>query len=285
MKTESSDAKPYDDRQRQQWDRVAAGWQKWWRTIENEAQHVSERLLGLAEVEPGQRILDIATGIGEPALLAASRVGPAGRVIATDISTSMLEIARDRANMSGFTNVEFIESDAERLDFPDSSFDAIVCRWGLSSLANPSDTLVRVRRMLTPNGSFAISVWEERSKLPLMSIATAIARDMFPLPSAPPETAPQSELAEGALERMMIRAGFTDVRAEKINVTLEWPSAEAFSQYFVDVSPVLAALLSDQPSKRQKEYRQRLTEAYRDYAAADGSFQIHNVTICVAGRR
>ncbi len=242
MKTESADEKRYNNRQRQQWDRVAAGWKKWWRTIENGAQQVSDRLIGLAEVEPGQWVLDIATGIGEPALLAASRVGPAGRVVATDISTSMLDIARDRANISGFTNVEFIEGDAERLAFPDSSFDAILCRWGLSSLANPSDTLARIRRMLTPNGSFATSVWEERSKLPLTSIATAIAQDMFTLPSPPPETALQSELTEGGLERMMIHAGFTDVRAEKMTVTLEWPSAEAFTQYFMD-----AGTRGDQP--------------------------------------
>lgn len=285
MKTESADEKLCNDRQRQQWDRVAAGWQKWWRTIENGAQQVSERLLGLAEVGPGQRVLDIATGIGEPALLAASRVGPAGRVVATDISRSMLDIARDRAGISGFTNVEFIESDAERLEFPDSSFDAILCRWGLSSLANPSDTSAKIRRMLTPNGSFATSVWDETSKLPLMSTATAIARDMFTLPSPPTETPLKSELAEGGLERMMIHAGFTDIRAEKMTVTLEWPSPEAFAQYFVDVSPVLAALLTDQPPRRQREYQQRLAEAYRRYAATDGSFQIHNVTICVVGRR
>ena len=89
------------DEQRSQWDRVAAGWQTWWRTIEDAAQPVSRRMLALAAVAPGQRVLDIATGIGEPALLAARRVGPQGRVVATDIAPAMLEIARERARSLG----------------------------------------------------------------------------------------------------------------------------------------------------------------------------------------
>lgn len=285
MEIEPTDVERYEDRQRQQWDRVAAGWKKWWRTIENGAQHVSDRLVDLAEIEPGQRVLDIATGIGEPALVAASRVGSAGRVVATDISKSMLDIARDRASILGLTNVEFIEADAERLDFPDSSFDAILCRWGLTSLPNPSNALVKIRRMLAPDGSFATSVWDEASKLPLTSIATAVAQDMFHLASPQPETPPRFELAEGALERMMIHAGFTDVRAEEMTVTLELPSTEAFTQYLRDVSPVLAALLADQPSRRQAEYRQRLAERFRRYATVDGNFRVQNVTICAVGRR
>ncbi len=117
------------EEQRQQWNSVATGWKKWWRAIEGGAQHVSQRMIELAEVKPGQRVLDIATGIGEPALLAASRVGTAGRVVATDLSPQMLDIARERANALGLTNVGFMESDVEALNFPDGSFDAILCRW------------------------------------------------------------------------------------------------------------------------------------------------------------
>jgi ubiquinone/menaquinone biosynthesis C-methylase UbiE len=163
MNTRPTDAEHYKDRQRQQWDRVAAGWEKWWRTIENGAQHVNDRLVDLAEVALGKRVLDIATGIGEPALSAAIRVGPGGQVIATDISKQMLDIARMRASTAGLTNVEFLEADAERLDFPDHSFDAILCRWGITSLPDHLNLLVKIKRMLAPNGSFATSVWDEAS--------------------------------------------------------------------------------------------------------------------------
>jgi ubiquinone/menaquinone biosynthesis C-methylase UbiE len=283
MNTGPADAEHYKDGQRQQWDRVAAGWEKWWRTIEDGAQHVNDRLVDLAEIVPGKRVLDIATGIGEPALSAASRVGSAGRVVATDISKQMLDIARIRASTAGLTNIEFLESDAERLDYPDHSFDAILCRWGITSLPDYSNLLVRIKRMLTPNGSFATSVWDEASRLPLTSIAITVAQEMFC--SAPPRPEPPPEVPEDALESVMIRAGFADVRAEKLTVTLELASTEAFTQYLVDVSPVVAALLSDQPPMRQKEYQYRLSQEFRRYAAVDGSFRVHNVCICAVGRK
>jgi len=282
MSTGPIDVEQYKDRQRRQWDRVAAGWEKWWQTIEDGAHHINDRLLDLAQVSPGKCVLDIATGIGEPALSAASRVGPAGRVVATDISKQMLDIARIRARTSELTNVEFVEADAERLDFPDRSFDAILCRWGITSLPNYAKLLSRIRNMLTPNGSFATSVWDEASRSPFTGIAIAVAREMFH--SAPPRLDSTDEVPEDSLESVMIRAGFTDVRTEKLIVTLELASAEAFTQYLVDVSPVVAALVSDQPPVRQAEYRHVLAQKFQRDAAFDGSFRVHNVSFCAVGR-
>lgn len=286
MSTQPNDLARDRERQRQQWDSVAAGWKKWWLTIEKGAQHVSKRMVELAEVKPGQRVLDIATGIGEPALLAASRVGPAGRVVATDLSSQMLDIARERATTLGLTNVEFIEADAERLDFPDGSFDTILCRWGLTDLPTPLNTLVAIRRLLNPHGSFATSVWEVGPKgRPLASLATAVAREMFDLPPPRPGDPSLSGSVENALEKEMIQAGFSDVRVEEMTLTLELPSTEDCTQYLMDVSPVLAALLSDKSSGQQTEYRQRLAEKLRQYVTFDGSVRIPNVTICAVGRR
>lgn len=285
MGTEPAEAGRYKDRPPQRWDRVAAGWEKWWPTIESGAQHVSNRLLDMAEVEPGQRVLDIATGIGEPALSAARRVGSAGRVVATDFSNRMLDIARERATALGLTNVEFVEADAERLDLPDGSFDAILCRWGLESLSNPSSALAGIRRMLAPSGSFATSVWDVAPKPPVLSIATALAREMFHSPPPQPEASSRPGLAEGALERTMTRIGYADVRAEKMAVIVEFPSVEAFTRYLMDVSPELAALLSDQPSARQEEYRQELAKEARQRVTVDGSVRVQTMTICAVGRK
>jgi SAM-dependent methyltransferase len=195
----------------------------------------------------------------------------------------MLDIARIRASTLGLTNVEFLEADAERLDFPDCSFDAILCRWGITSLPDHSNLLVKIKRMLTPDGSFATSVWDEASRLPLTSIAITVAQEMFH--SAPPRPEPPPEIPEDALESVMIRAGFSDVRSEKLTVTLELASIEAFTQYLVDVSPVVAALLSDQPPKRQMEYQHRLAQEFRRYAVVDKSFRVQNVSICAVGRK
>lgn len=284
MTTRPTDAQHHGDRQRQEWDRVAAGWVKWWAKIETGAHHVNDRLVRLAEVEPGQHVLDIATGIGEPALSAASCVGPAGRIVATDISTRMLEIARVRARAAGLTNIEFLEADAEHLDFPDSSFDAILCRWGITSLPDYSNLLVKIRRMLTPKGSFATSVWDEASRLPLTSIATTLAEEMFDsAPSRPEPPPPPNVPKDDGLESVLIRAGFTNVRSERLDVILEFASTEAFTEYLADVSPVVAASLAGQAPARQRQYQHRLAEVLRPYASVDGSFRLQNVCRCVVG--
>lgn len=286
MSTRSNDLARYKEEQRHQWDRVAAGWQKWWRTIENGAQDISRRMIELAEVQPGHRILDIATGIGEPALLAASRVGPAGRVVATDISSRMLDIARERATTFGMTNVEFLEADAERLEFPDGSFDAVLWRWGITDLSHPLDTLLAIRRMLAPNGSFVTAVWDSGPKArPLASLATTVAREMFGLPSTQPEEASPSEPVEAALAKEMIRAGFSDVRMEPMTLRLEFASTGDCIQYLTDVSPMFAALFSDKSPGQLAKYGHRLAEKLQQHVTADGGVRIPNVTICAVGRK
>jgi ubiquinone/menaquinone biosynthesis C-methylase UbiE len=90
------DSKQYKEAERQSWNSVAAGWQKWWKTIERGTEKVSRRLVELAEIKPGSRVLDIATGMGEPALTAANWVGKSGHVLATDISSQMLSFAKQQ---------------------------------------------------------------------------------------------------------------------------------------------------------------------------------------------
>ena len=75
------DSKQYKEAERQSWNSVANNWQKWWKTIEKGAEKVSRWLIELAEIKPGSRVLDIATGIGEPAITAANEVGNTGKCI------------------------------------------------------------------------------------------------------------------------------------------------------------------------------------------------------------
>lgn len=286
MSTRSDGLERYKEEQRQQWDGVAAGWMKWWPTIEHGAQSVSQRMIGLAGVRAGHRVLDIATGIGEPALLAASCVGHAGRVVATDLSPRMLEVARERAATLGLTNVEFMEADAERLDFREHSFDAILWRWGVTDLPDPSKALAGIRRMLASKGAFVTAIWDAGPKArPLASIGMAVANEMFALPVLPAEKPSQPGSAGLALEKYLLRARFSDVRAETMALTLEFTSAGDCLEYLRDVSPAFAALLADRSSAQLAEYRHRLADKLREYVATDGTVRIPNVTICAVGRR
>ena len=110
--------KKYKESERQNWDSVANNWQKWWKTIEIGAGKVSRRLIELAEIKPGSRVLDIATGVGEPAITAANQIGNNGHILAIDISPQMLSVTKQKAISLGLQNViEFKEGDTEQLTY------------------------------------------------------------------------------------------------------------------------------------------------------------------------
>ncbi len=285
MSTQSFDPVQYKAGQRQLWDTVAPGWKKWWPTQERAMQHVSDRLVELAEIRPGYRVLDAGTGIGEPALTVAQRVGAAGHVVATDQAPQMLAIAQERAMALGVQNVEFRDMDTEAIDFPDSSYEAILTRFSLMFLPDLATALARIRSMLRPNGRFATAVWDVAPKVPFASLAFGLAQTMFQLPPPPPGTPSPFGLAEGKLEGALTQAGFTDMRTDMVPIVFECQSAEAFTQYIRDVNAPLLAMLANQPAERQAEYWQRLAGAVQQYAAADGSIRIPNMAICGVGRR
>ena len=193
---------------------------------------------------------------------------------------------RERDASLGLTNVEFIEVDATQMDFPDGSFDVVLCRWGITSLPNPSSMLAAIRRMLTPGGSFATAVWEAGPRgRPLASLASAVARELFDPASSRQETPALPESVQTALEELMAHAGFSEVRTEEMTVALDFESAGDCIRYLMDVSPDLAALLSGRSSGERAEYRQSLADRLGQFVAGDGTVRIPNVTVCAVGRR
>src|SRR5215210_8652530 len=122
----SRDSEQDKEGQRQGWNSVADGWQKWWKITDTATEKVSRRLIELAEIKRGSTVIDIATGIGEPAITAANQVGNSGHVLATDISPQMLSLAKQRAVSLGLQDViKFKEGDVETIDLPSSTFDAV----------------------------------------------------------------------------------------------------------------------------------------------------------------
>jgi SAM-dependent methyltransferase len=286
MNTQSFDPSQYKDGQRKEWDEAAAGWKKWWSAFERSMQPVSDRLVELAEIGQGQRVLDIATGIGEPAVTAARRVGPTGRVVATDLSHQMLEIAAERVAAAGFSNIEFRESDAEALDLPENSFDAVLCRFGLMFLSDVDSALEKVLRLLVPGGRFAAAVWGPPEKVPMSSIPMGVIRHELQLPQPMPGTPGLFSLADaGRLEEKVEGAGFSKVRTERLAVTLEMASVEEFVRFRLDISAPIRAMVADQTPERQEEIRRAIAAAMRPYVAADGTVRVENEAILVVGQR
>lgn len=282
----SLDPVQYKAQQKQDWSNVAAGWKKWWKTMEQSARPASERLVELADIKAGRQVLDVATGIGEPAVTAARKVGPTGKVVATDQAPLMLAIARERAAELGLTSLEFREVDAEMLDFPEQSFDAVLSRWGLMFLPNLPEALKRMHRLLKKGGRLAAAVWGPPLKVPFISVAMGTVRQQLQAPPPPPGTLGPFSLADvTVLELALKQAGFTGVRSEPLTLTFEWASAEDYTCFQQDIAAPIIAMLAKEPPERQATVWRAITEAARQYAGSDGRVRMAGEAICVVAQR
>ena len=270
--------------QKAAWDDGAEGWKRWWPTFERAAQTVNDRLVELAGVRTGNHVLDIATGSGEPALTAARIVGPSGRVVAVDMSPGMLAIARERIDAAGLRNVEVIESDAESLNLDASSFDAVLCRWGLMFMPDLDGLIRSMYRALKPGGRFATAVWSVADKVPMLGLARDAIRRITGI--VPPPNAPDPiKLADTSiLERALAGAGFRDVAFERGIVTFEFPSADAYADFRGQIGGTRATL-SKMPAEVARQVREAVVTSARQYASADGVVRLSNETICFSARR
>jgi SAM-dependent methyltransferase len=131
----------YKSTTRAQWEDAAAAWHAWGPTLEDWLGEATELMLDAAGVTTGSSVLDVAAGAGGQSLAAARRVGPAGQVLATDVSPATLGHAAAAAATAGLTTVRTRELDGERLDVDPGAFDAVVCRLGLIYFPDQSGAL------------------------------------------------------------------------------------------------------------------------------------------------
>src|SRR5205809_2950123 len=216
MESPTVDAVEFRDGQRQQWNKGSEGWRKRSDVIDAATAHVSKRMVELAGVTPGSRVLDVAAGYGEPSLTAARVVGPEGKVVATDISQEMLAFGRERAAEAGLENVEFMLSDAISLDFPKESFDAALSRWGIIFEPDGEAAAARVRGFLKPGARMAISSWGPPERVPFLAIPMGTAMRKLDVPPPPPGTpGPMSRPTPDAIGGLLEGAGFSNIEVEE----------------------------------------------------------------------
>jgi SAM-dependent methyltransferase len=279
---ESKAINPVDFREAQHrnWDSAAVGWMEWSAFNDRADRHISERLVELAGVRSGSRVLDVAAGYGEPALTAARRAGPEGRVVATDISAEMLAFGRKRAAAAGLNNVEFMESDASSLDFPPASFDAAVSRWGIIFEPDAEAAAGRIRGFLEPGARMAISSWGEPDQVPFLSIPmrTTMERLGVPLP-APGTPGPLSRPTPAAIGGLLEGGGFSKVAVEQDEVTFEFDSPERFTAYVRAISAPIRAMIEQHAGEDQEEAWNAITQAAAEMGGGSGPLSLSNVVL------
>jgi ubiquinone/menaquinone biosynthesis C-methylase UbiE len=283
------DPKKFKEAQRKSWDSVAVGWQKWWKTFEKDAQNLSNHLVELAKTNSSSKVLDIATGIGEPSITAAKKVGRGnGHVLATDISPQMLSIARQRATSLGLQDViEFKEGDAETISLPASEFDAVLCRWGLMFLPDLRNGLLNIHGSLVNGGYLAAAVWASPDKVPFLSVSmnTVVKETGKPMPPSgtpgPFKLADQSTITDALSE-----CGFKDIVVERFNVIFTFSSAEEYTQFNQAIAAPINAMLADQSQERKKEIWEAVTESASRYVDDNtGNVKLNNESICICAAK
>jgi enediyne biosynthesis protein CalE5 len=258
----------------------------WWPVLEEGGQKLSDKLVDLAEVWPGSKVLDVATGIGEPAVTAARRVQPNGKVLATDISPEMLAIARERAEKLGLQYIiEFRESDAESLKLPDKSFDAVLCRFGMMFLPNLLLALRIFHNALVPGGKIAAAVWPALDKVPAINLAFLTVLNKLNLPPPSPNTPPFHLSDPLALQNAFMKAGFQDVKTENMVMTMRLDSPDSFTNFHKAITAPIHALLAGQTAEKQNEIWQAVTEAAKSQTKSKGEIVLDNEVICSVGTR
>src|SRR4051794_15459522 len=163
------DPEEYRAESRERWTSVAAGWNAQRERMSNATKPVTQWLVDALELAPGKTILELACGPGEVGLAAVERVRPGGKLIATDTSDAMVETVRDRAAELGLDDVDPRVMDAEWIDMPTASVDAIVCRWGFMLFADPGASLIECRRVLRPGGRLSLAAWAGAERNPWAS--------------------------------------------------------------------------------------------------------------------
>jgi enediyne biosynthesis protein CalE5 len=283
------DPKQIKEGQRQGWNNVANGWQKWWKITETAGENISKRMIELAELKQGSKVLDIATGIGEPSITAAQRVGKNGHVLAIDISPQMLAVAKERAKSMGLQDlVEFREGDAETADLPPSTFDAALCRFGLMFLPSVKDGLSNIHKSLINEGRFAAAVWAPPEMVPFISLPFNILLKETNIPPPPPNApGPFSLSDEKLLKEYFNNSGFKDVTTERQDMIFNFKSAKEFTNFVCETASPVQVILSNQSEERREKLLQAITEAAaNNYVDKNSdSIRLRNEAICVVGTK
>ena len=216
----------YKETTREQWQETAEAWDRWGPTLEKWLGEATEVMLDLAGVGPGARVLDVAAGAGGQSIAAARRVGPSGVVLATDISSRILEYAERQATAAGLTNIQTKTMDGEEIDVEESFYDAVISRVGLIYFPDQQAALKGMRRALKPGGRVAAIVYSTPERNGFFSIPVSIVRRRAELPlPAPGQPGPFSLGGDGVLAATLARAGFRNVEVRVVAAPLRMASA------------------------------------------------------------
>jgi ubiquinone/menaquinone biosynthesis C-methylase UbiE len=263
--------------QRYGWDAAASHYHSGW---EAQLRPAHDQLLSVAEIAPGQRIIETACGSGLVTLRLAAMVGPQGRILATDLSQGMLDDLRARLDAGSVETIEVSRMPAEELDVPDATYDTALCALGLMYTPDPDRAVAEMARVVAPGGTVAATVWGERRNCGWAEV--------FPIVDArvASEVCPMffGIGAPGALRRAFEEAGLDAIEERRHHETLDFASEDHVSEAVLLGGPVALAVKrfdADTWAEVRREFLASVA-AYRD---DPGRYRIPGEFVTVTGIR
>jgi ubiquinone/menaquinone biosynthesis C-methylase UbiE len=252
MRVNQIPAQDHKEVVRAEWTAAAPFWKKWNQKLATQSRAATELVVKGADLSAGMRVLDLASGTGEPALSLAKALGSGGRVVATDLVPGMLEAVREKACSQSLTQMEFQVADAEQLPFANGEFDRVTCRFGIMFFPDVQQALREIRRVLKPGGRVSFATWGSLAENPLFSTALGPFLKRLNVPPPPLDAPHIFRFAdETKLARTLMTAGFAGVQTSKAQVAWPWPGPpeeawESMQELAAPFRKLIAAMPSEQ---------------------------------------
>lgn len=270
--------------QKASWNAFSPGWETWDELTMRLLERQGAAIVAALDVREDARILDIATGTGEPGLTLAARAAR-GSVTALDASAGMLRVARAKADARGLSNFVTVEGDACALPFEDESFDAVSCRLGFMFFPDVSQAAREMFRVLRPGGVVATTVWAGPQHNAWITTLVSAIKKYLDFPAPPPGAPGMFRCADPeAVPELFASAGLRVESRSLCAHPLRCRSAEEYWSFMTDVvAPVVATLRAADPSVVAKIRADVLT-ALRG-AHPDGAVELGAAAHCIVARK
>jgi ubiquinone/menaquinone biosynthesis C-methylase UbiE len=252
------------EQQKEAWNKFSPGWKKWDELNMDFLKPMGDEIINVILPHGNEIILDVAAGTGEPGLTIATRLN-GGKVIITDLSEGMLDVARENAAKRGITNIETVACDVCALPFADNTFDSISCRLGFMFFPDMLLAAKEMFRVLKPGGKIATTVWSSPDKNFWVSIFLNVLNNNMELPKTPAGAPGLYRCAApGLVAGLLHKAGFKHITESEVTGTLNADRIDVYWIFMTEVVSVVVTALSKADNVIKAKIKSEVYESVKE---------------------